>query len=65
MISEKIIVGAILIVIGIVFSLNNKNISKGASKFYQKLYTEKNLSVMFRAVGLLLIVGGMVLMVVN
>ncbi len=58
---EKLIPGIILIVIGILFFFNNKNIGKGASKFYRKLYTEKNITVMFRIAGIILVVGGIIL----
>jgi hypothetical protein len=54
-------VGLIFIVIGLVFAFNNVKIAKGAFRFYQKLYTEKNLSVMFRISGILLALGGIFL----
>lgn len=65
MATEKIIVGIILIVVGILFFFNNKNIGKGASKFYRALYTEKNLKVMFKICGIVLIVGGLILVFVK
>ena len=65
MATEKLIPGIILIVIGILFFFNNKNMGKGASKFYRKLYTEKNMNVMFRIAGIILIIGGIFLLVLN
>jgi len=62
---EKLIAGIVLIAIGILFFFNNKNIGKGASKFYRALYTEKNLKIMFRITGVLLVVGGIILIVLN
>lgn len=59
---EKIIIGIILIGIGSLFFTNNKNIAKGTAVFYQKLYTEKNLTVMFKLGGAVLIGGGFLLM---
>ena len=57
---ETFFVGIILIAIGALFTFNNKNMAKGAFKFYQKLYTEKNLTVMFRAFGVILVLGGII-----
>ena len=54
---EKIIAGIILLAIGLIFFFNNENIGRGACKFYQKLYTEKNLKVMFKVAGVILILG--------
>lgn len=58
---EKLIVGIVLVVIGILFFLNNKNMGKGSYKFYKKLYTEENLGIMFKILGIILIVGGILL----
>ncbi|MBZ9569869.1 hypothetical protein KJA16_03080 [Patescibacteria group bacterium] len=58
---EKLIIGIIFIGLGLLFFFNNKNISKGASRFYQKLYTEHNLKIMFRAFGVILFLAGLVL----
>ena len=58
---KQIIAGIILMVIGIIFLLNNKNMSKGTAKFYKVLYTEKNLKVMFKIAGAILIVGGLII----
>jgi len=59
----NIIIGLILIAIGVIFSLNNKDIAKGAASFYKKLYTKENLTVMFKAAGIILIVGGVIVLV--
>jgi len=59
--SEKIIPGILLIGIGLLFFFNNKNIGKGSFKFYQKLYTEKNLIIMFKIAGGILVLGGLAL----
>ena len=58
---ETLIVGSILIGLGLFFFFNNKNISKGAYKFYQTIYTEHNLKFMFRICGAILIFGGLVI----
>lgn len=58
---DKIIPGIIIMGIGVMFFFNNKNIAKGASKFYQRLYKEKNLQVMFRIGGVLLVLAGIVI----
>ena len=58
---EELIVGIILIGLGLLFFFNSKSISKGAYGFYQKLYTEKNLKVMFKACGAILVLGGLIL----
>jgi len=59
--TQKILIGIIFIGIGLLFFFNNKNIAKGAATFYQKLYTENNLKIMFKALGALLILGGLAL----
>lgn len=51
--------------IGVLFISNNKRMSKGAAVFYQKLYTEKNLLVMFKIAGAVLIGGGLLIMFVK
>ncbi len=61
MVSEKLIPAIILIAIGILFLFNNKNISKGAFKFYKWFYTEERLRVMFKAAGIILVIGGLLL----
>ena len=59
--TSKLLAGIIFIGIGLIFFFNNKNIAKGAATFYQKLYTEYNLKIMFKALGTLLILGGLAL----
>ncbi|MBW2965590.1 hypothetical protein KY342_00635 [Candidatus Woesearchaeota archaeon] len=61
----RIIVSIIFFVLGLVFFFNNKNMSKFAAKFYKWLYTEKNLRVIFRIVGIILIVGGVLILVLK
>lgn len=60
---SKVIVSIVLMILGIIFFTNNKSIAKGASKFYQWFYTEERLKIMFRLVGIILVVGGIVLLV--
>ena len=62
---EKLIIGIVFISLGLLFFFNNKNIGEGAAKFYQKLYTERNLKIMFKACGVVLIFGGLVLIFLN
>ena len=61
MVAGKTIAGIILIGIGVVFLTNNKALGEGAAKLYQKIYTEKNMTIMFRMTGALLVVGGLVI----
>ena len=56
---EKTIVGIMLVGIGIIFYMNHKNMAKGTFEFYRKFYTKKNLIVMFRIGGGILIFGGL------
>jgi len=58
---EKIIIGIVFVGLGLLFNFNDKKVAKGAYKFYKMLYTEKNLKVMFRALGIILIVFGLIL----
>jgi len=58
---ETLFIGLVLIGLGSLFFYNNKNIAKGASSFYTKLYAEKNLRVMFRVIGVILLLAGMYL----
>ena len=58
MLDKKIFIGFILAGIGLIMFFNNKPMAKGAAKFYRKLYTEKNLLVMFKIAGGLLVLGG-------
>ncbi|MFC1742299.1 hypothetical protein ACFL3V_07225 [Nanoarchaeota archaeon] len=59
--AEKLIAGIILAAMGVVFLFAYRQIAKGAAKFYKKLYTEKNLTIMFRAAGILLIIAGIII----
>ena len=62
---EKIIASIILMAIGILFFFNNKNIAKGAYKFYSWLYTEKNLIIMFKIAGIILVIGGLMILTIG
>jgi len=62
---DKLIAGIILMVMGIVFFFNNKNIGNGTFKFYRALYTKKNLAIMFRVAGIILIVGSLILIFIK
>jgi len=59
---RELFIGAIFVVLGLLFFFNSKNISKGASKFYQEIFAEKNLKIIFKACGIILILIGFVLM---
>lgn len=61
MATEKVIASIIFMVLGILLFFNSKNIGKGASKFYQTICTAKNLNVIFKVVGILLIVLSVIL----
>ena len=63
--NTEITVGIILFLMGIFFFFNSKNMSKGASAFYRKLYTEKNLKIIFKIMGVILVVGSFLLIFVN
>ena len=62
---KELIAGIVLIGIGILFFFNNKNMGEGLSKFYRKLYTKKNSTIMFKAAGVILILGGLILIFVK
>jgi len=62
---SKIIVSIIFFVLGLLFFFNNKNIGKGVAKFYQWFYTKERVIIMFRAVGIILIVGGVLMLVLK
>ena len=62
---SELIAGIILIIVGMLFFFNNKNIGEGAFKFYRTLYTKNNLKIMFKICGIILIVGGFVLVLVK
>ena len=63
--SEKIFIGILFIGLGLLFFFNNKNIGQGAYKFYQKLYTKENLVIIFKACGVILIIGGLLLIFIK
>ena len=54
---SRIIVSIILFALGLLFFFNNKNMGKGAAKFYQWFYTEERVVIMFKAIGIILIIG--------
>jgi uncharacterized membrane protein YdcZ (DUF606 family) len=62
---KELIAGIILMAIGVLFFFNNKNMGKGASKFYKWFCTEERLKIMFRVIGIVLVLGGLVLVFVN
>jgi hypothetical protein len=61
----KLIVGIILLIIGLLFFFNNKNIGRAAHSFYKKFYTEKNLTILFKILGVILFLGGLGLILIN
>jgi len=63
MITSKIIVSVLLSVAGLLFFFCNKKIGKGAYWFYKKFYTEKNLIIMFKIIGVFLFIMGVILAV--
>ena len=56
---SEVIVGIVLSALGLLFFFNNKNIGKGSYIFYRKLYTEKNLIIIFKFLGLFLFIMGL------
>lgn len=56
MTTETLVIGLIFIGSGFLFVFYNKNMAKGTAKLYAKIYTEKNLRVMFKAAGIILLV---------
>lgn len=61
----KIIVSIIFFALGLLFFFHTKGMRKGVAKFYQWLYTEKNLKIIFRIVGIILIVGSVLMLVLE
>ena len=59
---EKIFFGILLLGLGTLFFFNNKNVAKGAAKFYQTLYKEDNLNFMFKAIGVIVFLAGLALL---
>jgi hypothetical protein len=60
---KELIAAIILVVVGTLFFFNNKAMGEGLSDFYRKLYTKKNTPFMFKAAGILFIVGGLALLI--
>lgn len=63
--TSQLVIGIVLSLIGLLFFFKNKNIGKGACKIYRKFYTEKNLIIMFRIVGIFLFIMGLFLVFVD
>jgi hypothetical protein len=61
----KLVASVVLVLVGLLFFFNNKNMGEGMFAFYRKLYTKNNLKIMFRAAGVVLVVGGIMLMVIR
>lgn len=59
----KYLIGTIAILAGLLLISFNRNISKGATKFYRRFYTAKNLRVMFIFIGIFLIFIGIFILV--
>ena len=62
---EVFVVGVLMIVLGLLFWFYNRGMGDWTFRFYKKIYTERNLVVMFRVGGLILVFGGLVLMVLK
>ncbi len=58
---ETLLAGIILTGLGFLFIFKNRDIARGAAKFYARVYTEKNLKVMFKIAGIILILAGIIL----
>ena len=61
----KLIIGIVFIILGLFLSFDNKSVSKGASKLYRAIYTENNLGIIFRVVGIILILAGLALVFIS
>lgn len=61
MTTEKLIAGIVLFLIGLLFFFNNKNIGKGAFRFYRWFYTKERLIIMFKVLGLFLAIIGLII----
>jgi 3-oxoacyl-ACP reductase-like protein len=57
----RLVVGTILAGIGVIFIANSKALGEGMTEFYKKLYAKKNTPTMFKAAGVLLVIGGAIL----
>jgi len=62
---KELVAGVVLILAGILFFFNSKNMGEGTYKFYRWFYTKQRLKVMFKIAGVVLFVGGIVLMIVG
>ncbi len=62
---KELIAGIILMAIGVLFFFNNKNMGKGSHEFYKWFCTEERLKIMFKAAGIILFLGGLVLIFVK
>jgi len=60
--TTELITGIILMAVGVLFFLNNKAMGEGCAEFYRKLYTKKSMPIMFKAAGIILFVGGMIVL---
>ena len=60
--SQKTGIAIIFIGAGLFFLFNSNNVAKGAAWLYKKIYTEKNLRVIFKIIGGLLILGGIIML---
>ena len=62
---NELVAGIVMLVIGVLFLFCNRSMGEGTFKFYRMIYTQKNLVIMFKAAGVILVVAGIVLMVVG
>lgn len=60
-----LVAGIVMMVIGVLFFFNNRDMGKGMSGFYRMIYTKKNLVIMFKVAGVILFVGGFILIVLG
>ena len=59
--SSKLVAGLILAAVGIAFILFRNKLARGSAEFYRKMYSEKNLKVIFPIMGTILILGCIIL----
>ena len=59
---DRLVAGIFLFVIGVVFLFNSGDIGEGAFKFYKMIYTKKNLKIMFKVAGIILVAGGIIIL---
>ncbi len=65
MVASKIIAGIFLAALGAFFFGNYKANARNLSKALQKYYTEKNLKIAFRVLGVILFVSGLMVAVIT